>query len=142
MASSFLLDLANIRLWWETGRQAEGRSQGILPLQPHPLSQWDFLHSSSSLRADPQWFQRLLGGSRSITLLHTKGNKRLIPATANLLLCKWQTRWFSRSSHSVLHARTHRTCSLVLVAETSCTDVSFLGILVISCMEPASALCF
>lgn len=121
MATSFLLGLANIRTWWEPGGEEEGRSQGVLP--PLPLSvclsgisghSGVSFNGSKSLRTNAQWFQLLLGSPRSSSYLRTKGSNGFLLLLMYGLLCKWWARWFSRSAHSILHARTHRTCLLVL----------------------------
>lgn len=75
------------------------------------------LHRSSSLRTDSQCFQLLLGALDPLLSFAL----RIVNDSCCLLICgllfKWWARWFSRCVHSILHARTHRTCSVVLVAE-------------------------
>lgn len=89
METSLLLCLANVRLLWETGRK-EGETRV---------------------------FFLLVDGSRFTSFLCTESGRGFLLLLTYELFCKWWARWFSRSVHSILHAKAHRTCSLVLAVE-------------------------
>lgn len=109
-----------LRLWWETGGQKARKGQGILPALIHLELQWSLLQQQcffhrKNRQTDSQWFQVLLGSFRSILFFCTKSSKDFLL----LLIYEWVVLQvvgpggFLKVS-SILHARTHETCSLSL----------------------------
>lgn len=59
----------------------------------------------------------LMGGPRFTSFLCTESSRGFLLLLTYELFCKWWAMWFSRSVHSILLAKAHRTCSLVLAVE-------------------------
>ena len=59
----------------------------------------------------------LMGGPRFTSFLCTESSRGFLLLLTYELFCKWWAMWFSRSVHSILLAKAHRTCSLVLAME-------------------------